>query len=426
MVGHILIMGGNYYWQPALKRLRPEAHTSVLCSVGTLALTRELEDPTEVLALRSNAPVEDWVAAARSLHERRPVDVLASLNDIDQDKAAAVAEALNLPGPSAETVRWARHKDAMRERLAARGVENVPYRLVGSLAELEDFFRSAGGPIVVKPSAGRGSHAISIASSTAELSRAFERARSWNFGALAPIADPMAERFVPGPEFSVEAITHRGHHYIVAITEKSKDELTKVELGHTIPAALDELTESAITRHTRAVLDSLDVTSGLTHTEIIVSPDGPVTVETHLRRGGDQIEELVRDATGVDLPELFLRQLVGEDVGMRPELIRCRERPIYRAAAAIRYLATHASGTLAGVEGLEAASVRPHVVEVRQLHPEGARVPGLTGSDSRLAWVRVLADTPGNAARLAEDVVNGLQIHLIEDGASPRKDGGTT
>ncbi|AHH95398.1 hypothetical protein BC739_004449 [Kutzneria viridogrisea] len=47
---------------------------------------------------------------------------------------------------------------------------------------------------------------------------------------------PLVERYITGAEFSVEAVTHAGTHHVVAVTEKLTTEVSRVEIGHVVPA----------------------------------------------------------------------------------------------------------------------------------------------------------------------------------------------
>ena len=60
-----------------------------------------------------------------------------------------------------------------------------------------------------------------------------------------------------------------------------------------------------------ACLEALGVDRGLLHTEVILDDAGAAhVVETHLRGGGDMILDLVRSSTGLDLTELYVRDVL--------------------------------------------------------------------------------------------------------------------
>lgn len=413
-MSQVLVVGGGSGLQPRLRRIAPGVTTAVLCRASVLHWVHRLEENKAVIVLNDAAGLDTWLAAARHLHQEWPIDTVASLAEIDQDKAAAIAEHLGIPFHSPEVVRRCHDKTAMREQLNASGVEKTPFRRVADAGELADFYAEVGPPLLVKPSRGRASAGIATVRSEGDVESAFATSHDATAPRLEPSL-PLAERFVEGPEFSVEAVTHQGHHYVFAITEKFKDEATKVELGHVVPARIPEVDADRILAHVRACLTALGITSGITHTEVILGPDGPVLVETHLRQAGDEIAELVEIATGVDITELFLRQIAGESIAEREEVASRAERPHYRAAGAIRYLAPPPSGRLAGIDGLEEARALPGVQDVTRLVDDGSVLSGLRSSYSRLASARVAAGDADAAVRVAREAVAVLGVRVAEE-----------
>ena len=385
--------------------------TVVICRASSLPSVHGQDENRAMVVLNDDCPTERWICAARAIGTEWGIEAVASFADLDQDRAAAIAADLGCPFHSAETVRAAADKLRMRARLNQSGLEAVPFSAVDSVDDLVRFCDSAGLPVIVKPSRGWASAGIAVVRDRTDLAGAYRAAVEADpplFGRSAP----MAERYYEGREFSVEAITHAGEHHVFAITEKFTDERTKVELGHLVPARLSTGDASLVVEHVTAVLSVLEVRSGPTHTEVILGPAGPVVVETHLRDAGDDIPRLVEDATGVDMAEIFLRQVLGADVDAFPEFRARREGPSYHGSGAIRFLAVDHFGTLDRIDGWDAVRDLPGVVDARQLIPDGARLDGLTSSFARLGQVRVRAETGGQALARAEAAVCALQPHL--------------
>jgi biotin carboxylase len=364
-----------------------------------------------MVVLNDGCPTARWVRAARVIHAEWGIEAVASFADLDQDRAAAIAADLGLPFHSPETVCQVHDKLRMRARLNQSGLEAVPFSVVDSADDLARFCDATGLPVIVKPSRGWASAGIGLVRDRDDLAEAYRRAAEANpplFGRSAP----MAERYYEGPEFSVETITHAGEHHVFAVTEKFSDEQTKVELGHLVPARIGARDADRLVRHVTAALTVLGVRSGPAHTEVILSPAGPVVVETHLRDAGDDIPRLVQDATGVDMAEIFLRQVLGIDIGTFQEFQARREGPSYHGSAAIRFLAADHCGILDRIDGWDAVREMPGVVDVQQLIPDGATLAGLTSSFARLGQVRVQASDPEQALARAEAAVRALKPQL--------------
>lgn len=153
----------------------------------------------------------------------------------------------------------------------------------------------------------------------------------------------LAEQYHEGPQFSVEAFSEAAGHVALAVTRKYSDPDNMVEPGHVLPTPLDADVEEAIEGHARRVLDALGVEFGPTHTEVVLTADGPRVIETHLRVGGDEIFNLVKDAVGVDMIDFQTRQAFGEKV--LPDIRAVLEADAEPRCEAIWYTAPEASGT---------------------------------------------------------------------------------
>lgn len=411
----VLVIGGGSELQPQLRRVAARigagVETAVICRASSLPHVHEPQDNRALVMLHDACSTEQWLRAARALHEHWRVDTVASFADPDQERAAAIAVELDVSFHAPKTVRAIHDKLEMRARLNASGLEQVPFSAVASPADLERFCTHAGLPVIVKPSRGWASSGIGVIRWPEDMPGVHRRAVEANPPLVGP-SPPMAERFYQGREFSVEAVTHAGRHHVFAITEKFSDEATRVELGHVVPARLRPDQQELLVRHVCVALTALGVRTGPTHTEILLGPDGPVVIETHLRDAGDEIPRLVEDATGVDMADVFLRQVLGVDVGALPELLDRRDGPCYRASGAIRYLASDDHGTLAGIDGWDAVRAMPGVCDAQQLVPDDTRLRGLNDSFSRLGYVRVRAEDADRAVARAVDAVAALKVRL--------------
>lgn len=407
----VLIVGGGSDLHQRLRRAVAGLRTVVLARASVVQWVYGLAENEAVVLLNDDAGADRWVSAALYLHREWQFTAIASFAEIDQDRAALIAARLGLAFHSEETVLAVQDKHVMRGRLAHHRVDEIPFRQVRSPGELYEFYDEIGPPIILKPTAGRASAGISVILSRNDIPIAFTHTA----GATAPrmvSSLPLAERLVDGPEFSIECISHRGQHYVIAVTEKFKDELTKVEVGHVVPARISQGDEAALIAHVRRALTALDVKNGVSHTEVILGVDGPVFIETHLRLGGDQIPELVEIATGVSLAELHVLQVAGQDIGALPELVARERGTVYVGAAAIRYLAPDAYGRLAAVGGLDAAQNVSDVVEVRQLIADGSELKGLSSSYARLCSAMTNSIDSDAAVARAEEAIGFLTARI--------------
>lgn len=136
---HILVVGGGSDLVPQLRAVGSHVSTSVIVRPTVLRFVFEIEKNRKVLIMGEEDDKETWVDYARSLHALDPFDSVASFAEIDQDKAAAISEALGLDYHSVSTIEWVHGKLRMREQLQAAGVEAVPNALVTNAAQVLEY-----------------------------------------------------------------------------------------------------------------------------------------------------------------------------------------------------------------------------------------------------------------------------------------------
>lgn len=414
MTEHVLIVGGGREIPGLIREAGgPGTATTILCRMDFIPKIRKPGQHDRVLAVRSDAPDEEWIALAAAVHRRHPFTRVGTFGERDQDRAAAVAAALGLACHSPQTIAHVHDKHAMRRRLAEAGVDDTPGGRVADAAELRAFLAEHGTPCVVKPVQGAGSFGVSVVRSAEEAEAAFARAAR-DF-ALIPDAGVLVERFHEGPQFSVEAFSEDGEHEILAVTRKFSDPVGFVELGHVVPAELSAEDTDAVHRYVRRLLDALDIGYGVTHTELVLTDAGPRVIETHVRLAGDEIPYLVKDVTGVDLVDCVVRQTLG-----RPVLADIRKTladpSVDRSPEAIWFAVPRARGTLERIGGLAEAAARPGVVTAEALLERGDTLGELDSSESRAAFVRARGADAAQAVARAREAVASLEFEVTVSG----------
>lgn len=416
MTEHVLVVGSGRDLPARVRQALPGTKTSVICRLEFVAKLRELTEHTRVIAVRHDAPHEEWVALARAAHEQDPFSRIATFGETDQDRCAVIGEALGITTHSQRTVALVHDKHAMRVRLRETGVDTTASAVVADLDALSAFVAEHGYPCVVKPVAGSGSEGVAVVRQESELASAFERAGG-PFEGL-PDAGVLVEQFHEGPQFSVEAFSERGDHQVVAITRKFSDPATFVELGHVAPADLTAQQQKEVQYYVERVLDALGVEFGATHTEIVLGEAGPRVIETHVRMGGDEIPALAFDATGVDLADCVVRQIVGQEV--LPDIRAGLDEQRPAQCSAIWFVGPPFAGVLADVSGVDDARKVEGVTEVKLLVGPGTTIGALESSDSRVAYVRAVGKTADLAVNAARNAAARLEFQLRVRAASER------
>lgn len=361
--------------------------------------------PTSTPGLLVAAPVVqlgDLSALAElapRLHDRHRFDLVVSTSERGQRPTGLLNSALGLPGTTLATALAFLDKPRFRQLIAATAT--APLRAetfvpVGAPPPLTP-------PLVVKPTAGAGSACVAILHTDAEVA-------AWRGLHGADDGDWMAEELATGLEYSVETVTlGPGRHELLAVTEKRLFPGSLVERQHVVPAQLAPLEEAAVTAEVRAVLDAAGLTGGIAHTEVMVA-DGVVRlIESHSRKGGDSIMDLVRLVTGRDPERVYCRALAhSSEVGATTSGTPAG------GCATVGFLRAE-PGRVTAVEGRDAAMALPGVVKLRVTVEPGDMVAPMRSSADRVGHVLVHAATRVEALEVLEKAVALVAVSTSPD-----------
>lgn len=221
-----------------------------------------------------------------------------------------VAQRLGLVSNTEECIQLTSTKYAQRVAFEKNGIPVPRYCLLEKEDDLKD--KNLRYPIIIKPLDSGGSQGITKVDALDELSEAVQIAVS-----LSKTNRAIAEEFVDGREFSVEALSHEGKHFILQITDKVTSEAPHfIEMQHHQPAAIDTSMANRIKKMVSSALTALKIENSPSHTEIKLNTRGELyIIEIGARLGGGYItSDLVRLSTGYDLVDGAIKLAVNKFV----------------------------------------------------------------------------------------------------------------
>ncbi|WP_322769061.1 ATP-grasp domain-containing protein [Frankia sp. Cr1] len=357
----------------------------------------------------------DWALTepiVRDLHETPGFTVALSLTEPGLDAAGRINDMFDLGGTGFEVTRRIRDKWAMRRHLADLDPAAVGAAPLRDREDLAAFGIRHGYPFIVKPIDATASIGVFRVEGPADFELVWteiERLRGTRtdrISTLFVLQDFLMEEYVDGPEYSVESFSFAGRHAVVTITEKFTDTAHFAELGHAIPARLDEGLWEQVRACVSRFLDLMGLRDGVCHTEVRIDTRGPRIIEGHNRFGGDAIPDLVRGAYGIDLTTLA----VGWPFGLVAEL---PDRPVAHAGASTRFLVCE-PGRVEAVDGVEAARRQDGVLAVRITAKPGDVVRSVRDNWDRLGLVAVTGpDTTAAIQRGADLVRDTIAVRVL-------------
>lgn len=330
------------------------------------------------------------IPLARTLMALFPFAGALSLSEDALVPTAQVSEALGLPGNSLQTVLLLKDKARMRQRLNEIGFSPVTARIGSALADMQSFVQEVGLPVIIKPVDASGSLGVFRVEQSDQLAAVWQEVQKLELERF------LMEEYLDGPEYSVEAFSFHGNHIILACTDK-RTLPNFVEIGHSIPAQLDEETRRRMAQFVTAFLDAVNLQEGPSHTEVKLTSKGPRIIESHNRPGGDRINEMVRAACGVDMKTMAFAWACGltDPLTSSPPLQR---------GAAIRFF-TPPPGGLREISGTEEAMRTEGVLEWALNVKAGDTIPPIRESYDRVGHVLATGADVREAIRRCEQAI---------------------
>lgn len=387
-----MILGASILQLPAIKKATEMGLKVVALDMNPDAVGFSV--PSVVKEVISTIDIPAAVEAAKK-HKIDGVMTLAT--DMPMRTVAAIAKECGLIGISEDTAIKATDKSVMREALKAADVPVPKFFRVTNKNELKAAISSIEGPFMVKPADSSGSRGILKVEERNDICSAYEYTKQFSHNGIVVVEECMI-----GPEVSVETLAIDGEIYVIQITDKMTTGAPHfVEMGHTQPTRLKCAEE--IKRIAKAANKAIGIENGPSHTEIIVTRNGPKIVEIGARLGGDCITtHLVPLSTGVNMVEACIRIALGE----KPEIT-----PKIHHGSAIRYFKQRA-GVVKRIEGIEDAEKMPGVKQVSIVHGIGETITEITDSGSRMGFVIAQGIDADDAAKKCENALETIKVEI--------------
>ena len=341
---HLLVLStGN----PLLERaLLARGHRVSLVVPATIASQQRRENPDiEVWGISDWGDDDSLAKIAAVLPSS--IDTVATIDEQAIRAAAVLRAALGLPGQDVASATASTDKARMKDRLAEAGIPVAAHRIVQvaraakgtGVADIPSAAEELGWPVVVKPRAGVGTVATFRLAGPDDLDAALAR------GAFDTVPSDPGARFTAGSlsrtlheqvggflveraldvvaEYSCDTYIHDGEP-LLSVPVRFEAPLLQIAGGgwhHTLldPASPHgRIVADLALRATRAI----NVTTGVTHTEVLCTSDGQWWLgEIGARPGGAGIVPAAALAYGFDPPCTLAALSLGERPVLPNELL---------------------------------------------------------------------------------------------------------
>jgi carbamoylphosphate synthase large subunit len=332
----------------------------------------------QVTNITDEAQVEKVV---RWLQGKVTIDRLEAVVEAHVMCAARVREKCGIPGTSVKTTFLCRDKPAMKEALTAAGVPCAQSIGSSDPAEIRDFAKRVGFPIIVKPRDAAGASGTVRCDDAAQLESAFaefgiDRGRS-----------VAVEEFIEGHEGFYDTISIDGQvvhdfacHYFPNVLEAMRTRWISPQFISTnridAAPAYEEVRAMG-----KKVIETLGIQTSATHMEWFFGPKGLKFSEIGCRPPGVRAWDLYAAGNEIDIYKEWAMAVVHG----RPSQKLSR-----RFAAGVIALRPDRDGTISHYDGADEIQRRfgPFIMDAH-LPPAGTPTQPVSAGYMANAWVRM-------------------------------------
>ena len=267
----ILILGAGLMQCPAIRAAQELGCEVIAVDGNPNAVCAKEADKFFPIDLKD---IPALIDLAKSLKETGLHGVFTAATDFSVS-VAAIAESCSLPGHSLEAARRASDKVLMRECFEKHGVPSPKFTHIfkneidKALQILKQ--KAIPFPITVKPADNMGARGCRLVYSQDELRPSLEDAVNFSRSGKA-----IAEEFIDGEEFSLEALVINGEIFLNALADRHIFFPPYfVEMGHTIPSIKSKEECDELIRVFFLGIKALGLTSGAAKGDIFLRKADP-------------------------------------------------------------------------------------------------------------------------------------------------------
>lgn len=391
----LMILGASILQLPAIEKARELGLETIVVDMNPKAIGFEVEGVQKEVISTIDIPA---ILEAAKHHKIDGIMTLAT--DMPMRAVAAVAKELNLVGIDEDTAVKATNKAEMRAALKAGGVPIPRFFKVANQQEYKEVVKRFTVPFIVKPadsSGSRGIFEVIDITNNQQIEEAYNYCHPYS-----RCGDVVVEEYMTGPEVSVETLTVDGECHVIQITDKLTTGAPHyVEMGHSQPTMLGEETAKKIAEVAKAANKAIGIKNGPSHTEIIVTSEGPKIVEIGARLGGDNINtHLVPLSTGINIVECCIKIALGE----KPDIV-----PKFNNGSAIRYF-KQVPGVVKSITGIEEAEKLDGIKQISIVHGVGETVTEIDSSGARMGFVIAQSHNADSAVECCEKALEKIKV----------------
>jgi predicted ATP-grasp superfamily ATP-dependent carboligase len=210
------------------------------------------------------------------------------------DFADALSEYLGLRTNGTE-IENRRDKYVQQELIRQAGLRAVRQAGGTRFSEVENFLTTESYPVVLKPTESAGSDGVKLCHAFCDAQEHFETLMNSQMVNGGDCPAVLCQEFLKGDEYVVDHVSRDGVHKTVMIWVYDKRKANGGDFVYFGMKPVDPSTEVSkiLINYTRRTLDVLGIKNGPSHSEIMMTSEGPCLVEVNCRaHGGKKLQRI--------------------------------------------------------------------------------------------------------------------------------------
>ena len=311
--------------------------------------------------------VDHAFAQIQKAAAQKPFSAVIATDDVTVPLVKGISEKLGLPTNGSRALCASTDKAAFRTACFEQGLPSPAFFVVRAGEPVDPSFERVGFPCVAKPLSLSASRGVIRCDTREELLSAVVRIRQLLVQENSEAGQEiLVEEYLPGNEYSVEALLHDSQLEILAIFEKPEP-MTGPFFEETIyvtPPQLDTPTLASIKTTLNTMAVALEFREGPLHAEVRISEGGIFFIEVASRTIGGRCGKVIKFLTGASLETWVLANAVRQSITPRET----------SDAFGVMMIPVSQAGVLRRVEGITNARKVQGIVSVEVDAREGQKL----------------------------------------------------
>jgi biotin carboxylase len=406
MKERLMILGGGVMQGPAIRIAGELGLESVVVDGSRDAPCAGAADIFEQIDLKDKEGIADFALGLKAENGGRGLSGVMTAGTDFSATVAWVAERAGLPGLPYEAALNASDKGRMRDCFRKAGVPSPDFFVIGRKSRRGKLPEPPFSyPVVVKPVDNMGGRGCKMAGNGDELAAAVDEAMGFSRS-----GSVIVEEYMDGTEYSVDAIVCDGIITICGLADRHIHFPPYfIEMGHTIPALLDDGTAALLLETFRAGVRSLGLTLGAAKGDIKLTRKGPMVGEIAARLSGGYMSGWTYPySSGAEPTKAAILAALGRLDGRKPQGLE-RDRDWVSAERAFISI----PGVVSMIKSVNSAEKNIYVKNIFFRVKEHDRVVFPENNVSKCGNVISAAPERRLAVEAAGETARGILIRLV-------------